>query len=466
MPSNKQKMATVGLVVLLIAFSGMVITNTTRAQYTGDMFPSMDPTMFGGLIGGMFVGDLEGMGEMFNVMFNNATDLFNNQSQYLPNTYVYYINDTRTLSSWTTIENVHYAQVYNETSGGNPGFWVESTVNRQVQFSGTRTYMTVFIFWDPDNSLADFIKLIAESVEALQNGDGDMTSSLAVIANLIGALMNFNSVFTGDEVFTLASFVVDNFNVQGNYQISNQWYNNSNPNDPFDKSNPVSSVASTDLDDPSNPLYFYTQSHTSAGYPAMVSFEDHKAYQMWMMQLHIRNLHIGIDFSKLQSGDPLQIFKDVNIGFDIMTHRVTGLHIFNDTNGNGQLDLRWVYNSSYSESDPYGQSADINASETKYNYNIKDFDNLEVITPHVDGNTIAFGMNMSGVKGTLIPFGTKEIDNNMNVATNEVDANISQLTHIVHFEPTTSGNPMTTMNGQSKVKIDHVIGNWTVNGYD
>ncbi|NHI94526.1 MAG: hypothetical protein EAX96_18690 [Candidatus Lokiarchaeota archaeon] len=456
MPSTKKKVTTVGLVVLLLAFSGVAVTGTVNAQIGSGMMGSINPGMIGGLFGNMFIGELEGMGQMFEVMFNNATELFAGKD-LLAHTYVFNVSGDRSLNSYSYSENAAYKIVYNTSSGGDPGLWVESKVQRNVFISGEREYLTVFIFWDPDDSLKDFIELLAQSIETMSAGGSDPTDMIAVVANLIGALINFNSIFTGDEVFTLCSFIVDDFTAAGDYSIENTWYNSSDPSDPFAKDG-YPDIAGTDVNQTGHPMYFYTRNVSGTG-----SFEDHKAYQMWMVQLHIRELFISMDFSKLESGDPSQIFRDVEIGFDIMTHRVTGLHIFNDTNSNGIMDLAWVYNTSYETGDPYGQSAKIDASENKYNYNIKDFDELTIIDPYIDGNSIAFGMNMSGVQGSFLPFGTKEIDHNSGIENSgEIDANTSQLTHIVHFTPSIAGLPTQIMTGAATMKIDHVIGNWTV----
>ena len=464
MPSKIKKALVVALAASLLIFSGVAITSTTYASDSSDIFGSLNPMMIGGMMGQMFGGDLEGMGEMFEIMFSNATTLFE-QKDMLEHTYVYNVSGTTPLDQFYYQEHATYMQVWNVSSGGGSpdGFWVETQVDRQVQYTGQREYLTVFIFWDPDDSLKDFIQLLANSINTLATSGDDMTQMISVVANLIGALMNFNSIFTGDEVFTLASFYVDNFTVSGSYDIENNWYLSNDTNDPFSKDGGQPIITDTsDVNQTGHPMYFYSRNHSSSG---IISLEDHKAYRMWMVQLHIRDLHLAMDFSALQTQNVADFFKEVDIGFDIMTHRVTGLHIFNDTNQNGIMDLSWVYNSSYDSGDYYGQSAIINASENKYNYNIKDFDDLTIIEPHVDAErgTIQFGMNMSGVQGSFIPFGTKDIDHNSGIeGSGEVDANTSQLSHIVNFQPSISGLATGAMTGAATLKIDHVIGNWTV----
>ena len=452
--SRKKKMLSLGLVALLISFSGLAIAGTNMA-YAASGGGFINPGMIGMLIGNRFVGDLEGMDTMFQMLFANASDLSGYAT--VPHTYVFNTTGSEE-SSWGVESDAYFAQVYNVSDGVDPGVWASSHVDSQLTVSTNRTYLTVFILWDPDDSLVSFIHLIGAAINSL--GTGDMNSMIASMTNLVGALINFNTIFTGDEVFTLASFIVDNMNYSGSYDVENTLYYSNDPSNAFDTAGGVV-PGGTDLENSSHPMKFFTEDYMDQG--ALIG--NNVAYQMWMVQLHIRSLHIGIDFSKLLGGAPEQALNDINIGFDIMTHRVLGLHIFDDANSNGMLDLAWEYNETEWESGNItAQSARINASETKYNYNIKDYGAATVVEPYIatDG-TIAFGLNLTDVQGQLVPFGIQQIFSSVDNAS-AIPANISETSHLVHFDPAVSGNPAVSLTGSANLKIDHVIGDWDVNG--
>ncbi len=453
-------MLSLGLVALLISFSGLAITSTgTNAQFPGGSFGGINPSIFGALLGSQFFGDLEGMGTMFNTLFSNASDF--SAFETVPNTYVFNVSESNT-NTWGFQSEAYFSTVYNTSVGADPGVWASTHAQASFSISTTRTYLTVFIIWDPDKSLVEFINLIGSAIETF--GTGDMNAQIASITNLIGALLNFNTIFTGDEVFTLASFVVDNMTYDGTYNIDNQLYYSQDDSDPFDI-NSICNPTGTDLMQLDHPMSFFTSDYSGGAFGGP-NEGSNVVYQMWMVQLHIRNLHIGIDFSKLLGGTPEQALNEINIGFDIMTHRVSGLHVFEDANDNGMLDLKWDYNETEWESGNLtANSARINASETRYNYNIKDFTGIEVINPddYDDDGSVDFGINLTGLSGDLVPFGTQMIYDTIGIA-NSVPADITQTSHIVHFDPVVSGNPATALTGEGNLKIDHVIGDWDVNG--
>ena len=176
----------------------------------------------------------------------------------------------------------------------------------------------------------------------------------------------------------------------------------------------------------------------------------------------VRNVNIGFEVSQLQINQ-LTLGKKLNgnvylknFNATLVDNKALGMTIFNDTNGNGIMDLTMKT----LNSDKPGLNGTIlpsGSSEAMYRVDFKGAQNTTfnpVAESSVNGiDELSFGFNSQNVNVVLNP-GNQNLDNSLFHNTSKMNQTISNFGINFHFMPNTTA-------GTVNVKFDYNLGDWS-----
>ena len=315
------------------------------------------------------------------------------------------------------LENL-YAELKNHTE-----IVIYHKVDTDLQVTSTHDRKAVSIFYDNDRSVLD-------AFDRIKNNESLSTQP-----------------FTGDEILTNIYLSLIRDSVSGTYEVWNDW----------------------------------TYEDGSDG-TLLKDFTRRLTSHRWLMQelkflfrlrgVNIMRTMIGPEHHLFDTGstprvlergrfsvsqlriDRLSLHKVGNAikvndyDYKYIEHHLLGNLIYNDTNGNGYMDLGiknvtvGAYNIAYPTI----------GEEAKFRFDAKAIGQRTYQRPVTTNNMLEFGSNFTDVQGYLQPIEKNQDETLFNVSTGEMH-NVDEVSTLFHFGVNNTDSSVT-------LKFDYVIGNW------
>ncbi len=301
---------------------------------------------------------------------------------------------------------------------------INNRVTSDAMVSSYHDRKAVTIFYDKDRSVLDSFETIKEN--------GTVSSQ----------------PFTGDEILTNVFMTLIQDKVTGLYQVMNQWQFEDNTSGELLRRF-IEQLSSRDwLSKELQALFRFPNinimsalsapSQTLSASPTAPKILERGTFEISQLR---------IDKLDLARVGPNLLVKEYN--YTYLEHHLLGTLVYNDTNGNGYMDLGVNTLGIGDNSIAYPSIGD----EALYRFDMKDIAERTYSRPTTTEDVLEFGSKFNDVSGYLQPLERNQDISLFNVSTEELHT-IDEVSTLFHFDV---DNDL----GRVDLKFDYIIGEWS-----
>ncbi|MHA1292890.1 MAG: hypothetical protein ACTSQJ_09510 [Promethearchaeota archaeon] len=279
--------------------------------------------------------------------------------------------------------------------------------------------------WDYDNSFIDAFKKIVDTLKIVEEKGNNSAEAIAALVELLSwLLLNINNIFTGDELFVLNPFTWQTLNIRpwkvaqgdkADMQITKTWRETGwdweiNP----DTDTQIAPAILTLWNDTANATkdsYMQWLLRNTGAQKLLETVWTQFSFDI--IQLWVKTFHIEINLDKLVEPEPdwREVFEGVDIDFYLFTHHLAGAFLYDDTDNNGVISVKYDVVKNETTDDPIminGTEVEVpTTSEVTHRLILGDVGKFNFIEPEADEDAykVSWGLELENTEIAPVPVG-------------------------------------------------------------